>query len=109
MPKKDNFYSQTPVVSAKKLAGTNPVGSVAIGGGKSPTVPAKAGSMSQGLGSEPKHFFRHHLRPHRQKGYLRVSGHPGAHQLGKGVMPLPNVGKPKKAHALKPITSKIKG
>jgi hypothetical protein len=91
MAKRDKFYSQTPVAPAKKIAETNPFGGPGIGAGKPATVPKTPGTMSTGLGSEPKHTFRHHLRPHRQKGHLRLSGHPGAHMVGnvKGVVPLP--------------------
>jgi len=106
MPKKDNFYSQTPVVSAKKIAGINPFGGPGIGAGTPATVPKTKGTMSQGLGNEPKHFFRHHLRPHHQKGNLRLSGHPGAHQVGqvKGVTKYPEAAP---AHPAKVKPSKM--
>ncbi len=93
MKEKKKFYSQTPAVPAKTIAGTNPFGGPDIGAGTPATVPKTPGTMSQGLGHEPKHYFRHHLRPHRQKGpHLRMSGHPGAHMIGqpKGVSPLPH-------------------
>lgn len=49
MAKKTSFYSQTPQVPKKKIAGENPIGVVIIGVRNSPTVPAEGGK-SRGFG-----------------------------------------------------------
>jgi len=88
MPKK--FYSQTPVVPAKAIAGTNPIPGPELGSEASPLVPHKPGHLL-GLGGLS------HPIPHKtvkgahgyghlgaaKSGHLRLSGHTGAHQLGK--------------------------
>ena len=85
MPKKSP-YSQTPAVSAKKVAGTNPVGMVFIGSGMPGMVPKSTnysrGIMPKNEFSQPKsHGFGYKLK-HR-KGHHRMSGNSNAHQVGK--------------------------
>lgn len=87
MPKK--FYSQTPVVPEKEIAGKNPIPGTALGAYASPTVPQEPGKV-HGLGMLPKpfkhgvvkgaHGYGHPPRAH--KGHLRLSGNPQAHRLG---------------------------
>lgn len=98
MPKK--FYSQTPVVSAKQIAGTNPIPGPALGGYASPTVPETPGVM-HGVGTLAKPF-KHGVAkgthgyghpPHAKKGHYRLSGVSGAHQLGKRLK-APSVNRP---------------
>lgn len=89
---KKPIYSEIPVVPKKTIAGTNPMGTVALGGAKSPTVPQKASSI-HGL-DVPAHTFRTpsikgahgygHVAKMKQ-GHLRVSGVPGAAKIGTKV------------------------
>lgn len=89
MPKRKSFYSQTVPAPAKKLAGTNPVGSVAVGPASKLTVPAKPATV-HGLGPQAQLFRKAAVpgaqkygyvgKPHKQN--LKLSGHAGAHQLG---------------------------
>lgn len=88
MPKK--FYSQTPVVPAGKIAGTNPIHGPALGSATPSIVPAHEGVI-HGLS---EHHFGHpsvkgahgygHVAKLRQ-GHHRLSGHTGAHMLGMKV------------------------
>jgi len=86
MAKKKALYSQTPAVPAKKIAGTNPVGLVLIGLHGPGMVPEKGG-MTRGLVPKNKfhqpkpHGFNHSIR--QRSGHLRLSGHEGAHRVGK--------------------------
>lgn len=48
MAKRKQLYSQKPVVSNKKVAGTNPVGVIIIGAGPASIVPDKSG-VSRGI------------------------------------------------------------
>jgi hypothetical protein len=59
VPKK--FYSQTPVVSAKAIAGKNPIPGPSLGSNVSPTVPQEPGKM-HGLGPQGKPFRPGHVR-----------------------------------------------
>jgi hypothetical protein len=98
MPKK--FYSQTPVVSAKQVAGTNPIPGPGVGLLTSPTVPEKPGVI-HGLGTPTKEFKHGQVKgshgfghpPHATKGHYRLSGVPNAHQLGKSKFKTPVVGR----------------
>lgn len=85
MAKKKSFYSQTPFVPAKKIAGVNPLGQVSIGAGTPPQIPKSPGGTTSGLGARPTHVFKHHLKPQRQHGHMRFSGHPSAHRIGSGL------------------------
>lgn len=79
------LYSQTPVVSAKQIAGTNPIPGPTLGKGESSLTPTKEPHLL-GLG-QATHVPHHNVKgsklgtPHG--GHLKLSGHPGAHQLGK--------------------------
>jgi len=89
MPKKAKFYSQTPAVPAKRLAGTNPMPGPTLGSAVLPTTPTHQGRI-HGLGT-PEHPFGHrqvkgvhgygHL-PRQRQGHLRLSGLPTGHQIG---------------------------
>lgn len=92
MPKRKEpgQYATAPAVPAKKVAGENPVGNVALGSMNSPTVPEKIG-VNHGFGPH-EHPFRHpHIKgvhgyghlPKQRQGHFRTSGNPLAHQLGK--------------------------
>jgi len=89
MPKK--FYSQTPVVPAKAIAGKNPIPGPSLGSGTSPTVPQEPGK-AHGLGPHDKPFRAAHVKgahgyghpPKARSGHHRLSGHPQAHRLGAG-------------------------
>lgn len=59
MPKK--FYSQTPVVSAKAIAGKNPIPGPTLGSNVSPTVPQEPGKV-HGLGPQGKSFKPGHVK-----------------------------------------------
>jgi len=91
------FYSQTPAVKGKKLAGTNPVGSVSHPGGRAlKMVPGHTAKKPPGRTpafGEP-HGWGH--APHQHQGALRTSGHVGAHQVG---WPTPHVLKTPPARA----------
>jgi hypothetical protein len=99
VPKK--FYSQTPVVPEKQIAGKNPIPGPALGGYASPTVPETPGVM-HGIGTLAKPFKHGVVRgshgyghpPHAKKGNYRLSGHPNAHQLGSNRGKPYNVGRP---------------
>ena len=89
MAKKEGFYRQTPAVPDKKIAGTNPIGAVVIiGGMKPPTVPQRHLGTTHAFGPQarqirPKHVAHGYGHPeHAKKGHLRMSGNPGAHQIG---------------------------
>lgn len=90
MPKKSP-YSSAPIVPAGKIAGTNPIGNVPVGAKASNIVPKRADGMSRGLGMNPPHVFRHHIK--RKHGHLRLSGHAGAHQIGGKVSVSPKIPK----------------
>jgi len=80
MPKK--FYSQTPAVPEKQVAGTNPIQGPVIGTTPTSTaVPSRPG-ITRALGYHPKksHGFGH--APKAKSGHYRLSGVPGAHRLG---------------------------
>ncbi len=87
---KKPLYSQTPVVPAKQIAGTNPIGTVALGGATPRTVP-QAQPTIHGFDT-PAHTFRTpsvkgahgfgHIAKLRQ-GNHRLSGVPTAHRVGK--------------------------
>ena len=89
MASKKGFYPKTLQVPAKKIAGTNPVGSQAVVGGLTPPmVPSKPG-VAHGLGPITKPMRQPKLHGEGgvhvaklKQGHLRTSGHPGAHQLG---------------------------
>lgn len=68
--KRKASYSQLPVVPKKKMADTNPVGSVAVGSGKPGIVPEKAG-ISRGL--TPKNEFKQ-PKPHGFSGKIKHKG-----------------------------------
>lgn len=102
MTTKKGFYSQVPhVKSPKKIAGTNPVGTVEHPGGRMPKmVPGHLTrhppGRTTGLG-EP-HGWGH--APHQHKGALRISGYANAHQVGfkpPHVQAIPGVKPPRKA------------
>lgn len=86
---KKPLYSNTPVVPAKQIAGTNPVGTIALGAGMSPLTPKKQPTI-HGL-NVPPHTFRSpsikgahgygHVAKLKQ-GHYRLSGVPTAHKLG---------------------------
>ena len=82
--KKKAFYSQTPVLTTKKkkpIADTNPVGSVELGSAQpmmAPHHPARTKAF--GPAWKQPHGYGHTLK--KRKGHLRISGHPGAHQIG---------------------------
>ncbi len=76
MAKRKQLYSQKPAVSAKRVAGTNPVGKVSIGSGTPGMVPEKAG-YSKGL--SPKKDF-HQPKPH---GINRTIRSKKGHKIGK--------------------------
>jgi hypothetical protein len=83
---KKPFYTSEPVVPAKKVAGTNPVGKVETPGVFKPvTVPLHPG-REHALGPvlrqpHPKsHGFGH--KGHQMHGHYRLSGVPGAHHVG---------------------------
>ncbi len=90
MPKKAEFYSKTPVVPAKKLAGTNPMPGPQVGVLGPPTVPERPGAI-HGLGTPTKHFGHPNVKgshgwghvASERKGHLRISGSPKAHQIGR--------------------------
>ncbi len=65
--KRKTSYSQLPSVPKKKIAGTNPAGSVAVGSGKPGVVPEKAG-ISRGL--MPKNEFKQ-PKPHGFSGKIK--------------------------------------
>jgi hypothetical protein len=98
VPKK--FYSQTPVVPEKQIAGKNPIPGPALGGYASPTVPETPGVM-HGVGTLSKPFKHGAVKgahgyghpPHAKKGHYRLSGVPNAHQVGKRLK-APNVNRP---------------
>lgn len=100
MPKK--FYSQTPVVPAKAIAGKNPIPGPELGRNSSPTVLQEPGKV-HGLGPQGKSFKPGHVKgahgyghpPHARKGPYRLSGHPQAHRLGaSGIRKAPVVNRP---------------
>ena len=67
---KKSSYAQIPAVPAKKVAGTNPVGKVAVGSGKPGIVPEKAG-FSRGL--TPKNEFKQ-PKPHGFSNKIKHRG-----------------------------------
>jgi hypothetical protein len=89
MAKRSGIYATEPVAKAKRIANTNPVGTVATGSSQPVTVPRHPGQL-HGVGpiGEPfghpsvkgSHGFGHvaHLR----HGHLRLSGDTNAHRLG---------------------------
>lgn len=97
MPKK--FYSQTPVVSEKQIAGKNPIAGPGVGNLTSPTVPEKPATV-HGLGTPAKNFPHGQVPgahgyghpPHARKGHYRLSGNPKAHKLGSKLV-APRVGR----------------
>lgn len=83
MPQKKSFYAQTPAVKAKKIAGVNPVGSVEHPGARHlKMVPGYSAKKPPGrtTGLGVPHGYGH--PPHAKQGHLRLSAHPGAHQVG---------------------------
>ena len=101
MSTKKGFYSQTPHVPAKKVAGTNPVGSVGHPGSRAlKMVPGHTAKRQPGriTGLGEPHGYGH--APHQHQGALRTSGHVGAHQVGwptPHVLNLPPARAPAKA------------
>lgn len=98
MPKK-KFYSQTPAVPEKQIAGKNPIPGPQLGSAVSPTVPQEPG-RAHGLGPAGKAFKPGHVKgahgfghpPHARHGHFRLSGHPQAHRLGaSGIRKAPVV------------------
>lgn len=95
MPKKGSGYAQQPLVPAKKIAGTNPKGSVAVGSKTPPTVPKPTSGFPHGFGPQVtqfghpsvtgRHGFGHIAKEHH--GHLRLSGHVGAHRIGGVKLP----------------------
>jgi hypothetical protein len=89
MPKKKGFYADAPAVPDKKNAGINPIGFVMLGSARPPTVPQRHEGSSHAFGPQlrevrPPHVAHGFGHPEKaRKGHLRMSGSPGAHQLGK--------------------------
>lgn len=89
MPKRKGFYASELDVPAKKAAGANPIGTVALGAETPPIVPKKE-AVVHGLGPQVHQFHYPHTKGvhgygHPQKahvGHLRLSGSPKAHRVG---------------------------
>ena len=91
MPKKQGIYATQPVAKAKRIAATNPLGSIAptLGNMPSPMVPQHAGQL-HGLGPQAKQFHHPSVRgvhsfghtADLKQGHLRMSGATNAHRLG---------------------------
>lgn len=83
-------FANVPAVPNKKVAGANPIGTVALGGETPRIVPA-GGGISHGFGPQEHEFGTPHVRgshgyghpPKARKGSIRLSGDPGAHRIGK--------------------------
>jgi hypothetical protein len=92
---KKPFYSKTPVVPEKQIAGKNPIPGPELGGQvTSPTVPRHQG-FTKAFGPHVKtpHGYGH--APHAKQGHLRMSGVPTAHRLGaSGIRKTPVVNRP---------------
>lgn len=79
-----------PAVPGKKVAGTNPVGTIELGGQTPRQVPP-GGGASHGFGPQEHQFGTPHVKgahgyghpPHARKGHERLSGDPLAHRIGK--------------------------
>lgn len=93
MPKKSGFYSQVPAVPVKKIAGLNPVGPSPVIGSGTPGIVDTHPAVLHGI---EQHTFRHpsvkgaHGWGHVAKekhGHHRLSGHVGAHMIGKRFAP----------------------
>ncbi len=91
MPRKKGFYSQTPAVSKKVMAGENPIAGPELGAMTPPTVPQRHEGATHAFGPQihqvrpPSVKGAHgwgHL-PHEKKGHLRMSGSSKAHQVGR--------------------------
>lgn len=74
-------YVQTPAVPKKRIAGTNPMGSVGVGSYVAPTAPAKAPGRLRGTGPAAPHGYGHTFK--QRLGHLRFSGRTGAVRIGK--------------------------
>ncbi len=91
MPKRKSFYSQTPAVTEKHVAGTNPIEGPELGGVKPPITPHRHEGTTHAFGPQihqvrppsvkGAHGYGH--LPHEKKGHLRMSGNPSAHQVGR--------------------------
>lgn len=89
MKQRKGPYASTPAVPGKVIAGTNPVGSVELGGQIPRTVPA-GGGASHGFGPQEHQFSAPHVKgahgyghpPKARKGAIRLSGDPKAHRIG---------------------------
>lgn len=80
-------FAQVPVAKPKAIAGTNPVGTVALGTATPTMVPDKQ-AVIHGL-DVPAHTIGHPSVKGAKRyghvaklGHMRLSGNPGAHRLG---------------------------
>lgn len=90
MNKPKGFYQDVPTAPGKKKADSSPLASPAVGQATPKTVPQHPGSTS-GLGG-PAHVMSRHPKggSHgfghsviQRLGAIRLSGHTGAHRIGK--------------------------
>jgi hypothetical protein len=89
MPK-EVFYSTVPAVPAKKIAGLNPLNTRRNAVGEEGITIDQRPGITRGLAPIHKvhkasHGFGHSLK--HKKGHLRLSGHVGAHMVGKRFHP----------------------
>lgn len=90
MKRRASSYASLPAVPGKVVAGTNPVGSVALGG-QTPRIVPPGGGASHGFGPQEHQFGTPHVKgshgyghpPKARKGHERLSGNPLAHRVGK--------------------------
>ena len=90
---KKPFYSKTPAVPEKQIAGKNPIPGPALGEFAPPMAPMHPG-RTKALGPAKRaHGFGH--PPHAKQGHYRMSGVPTAHRLGaSGIRKTPVVNRP---------------
>lgn len=89
MPKRKGIYATQPLAKGKRIAATNPVGSVATGSMTPVIVPQHAGQI-HGLGPVERPFGHPSVKgahgfghvAHMKHGHLRLSGMESAHRLG---------------------------